>query len=354
MTRPPPPLWFLVPGALDTPTGGYEYDRRVIAGLHDLGWQVEVGRLDASFPDPSTDALTAAARTLAALPDGAAVVVDGLAFGALPAAAAAHGGRLRLIALIHHPLAAESGLAPARVAALRQSETRALAAARGVVVTSVATADLLGDYQVPRTRIRVVEPGTDPAPAARGSTGGLLQLLCVAALTERKGHDLLLQALAPLRGRDWHLTCVGSPARDPVYAARLTALCGALDLAGRVAFAGVLDDAALVRCYDGADLFVLATRFEGYGMACAEALAHGLPILATRAAAVPTTVPPTAGLLVAPDDPAALTAALARLLDEPKLRHRLAAGSRAAGLGLPTWQTAAAAFARSIEELCDV
>ena len=353
MTRRPP-LWFLVPGALDTPTGGYEYDRRVIAGLRDLGWQVEVGRLDASFPDPSTDALTAAARTLAALPDGAPVVVDGLAFGALPAAAAAHRRRLRLIALVHHPLAAESGLAAARVAALRQSETCALAAARGVVVTSTATADLLGDYQVPRTRIRVVEPGTDPARAARGSAGGPLQLLCVAALTERKGHDLLLQALSPLRGRDWHLTCVGSPARDPAYAARLTALCDALDLAGRVTFAGVLDDAALVRCYDGADLFVLATRFEGYGMACAEALAHGLPILATRAGAVPATVPPAAGILVAPEDPAALTAALARFLDEPKLRHRLAAGSRAAGLGLPTWQTAAAAFARSIEELCDV
>ncbi|WP_295584695.1 glycosyltransferase family 4 protein [uncultured Lamprocystis sp.] len=353
MTRRPP-LWFLVPGAMDTPTGGYRYDRRIIAGLHDLGWLVEVGRLDASFPDPSTSALTAAARTLAALPDASAVVVDGLAFGALPAAAAAHGGRLRLIALIHHPLAAESGLAPERVAALHQSETRALAAARGVVVTSAATADLLGDYQVPRSRIRVVEPGTDPAPAARGSAGGPLQLLCVAALTQRKGHDLLLQALAPLRGRDWRLTCVGSPARDPAYAARLTALCDTLDLAGRVAFVGVLDEAALARCYDGADLFVLATRFEGYGMACAEALAHGLPILATRAGAVPATVPSTAGLLVAPDDPAALTAALARLLEEPKLRHRLAAGSRAAGLGLPTWQTAAAAFARSIEELCDV
>ncbi len=347
-------MWFLIPGALDTPTGGYRYDRRVIAGLRDLGWQVEVGRLDASFPDPSTDALTAAARTLAALPDGAAVVVDGLAFGALPAAAAAHGGRLRLLALIHHPLAAESGLAPERVAVLRQSETRALAAARGVIVTSAATADLLGDYQVPRTRIRVVEPGTDPAPAARGSTGGPLHLLCVAALTERKGHDLLLQALAPLRGRDWRLTCVGSPARDPVYAARLTAVCGALDLAGRVTFAGVLDEAALARCYDDADLFVLATRFEGYGMACAEALAHGLPILATRAGAVPATVPPTAGLLVAPNDPAALSAALVRLLDEPELRQRLAAGSRAAGLGLPTWQTAAAGFARSIEDLCDV
>jgi len=352
MTRTPP-LWFLVPGALETPTGGYRYDRRIIAGLRELGWQVEVGRLDASFPDPSTDALTAAARTLAALPDGALVVIDGLAFGALPDAAAAHGGRLRLIALIHHPLAAESGLTPERVATLRQSETRALGAARGVVVTSAATADLLGDYQVPRTRIRVVEPGTDPVPAARGSVGGPLQLLCVAALTERKGHDLLLQALAPLRGRDWRLTCVGSPARDPAYAVRLTALRNALDLARRITFVGVLDDAGLARCYDDAHLFVLATRFEGYGMACAEALAHGLPILTTRVGAVPATVPPTAGLLVAPEDPAALTAALARLMDEPDLRHRLAAGSRAAGLGLPTWQMAAAAFARSIEEFCD-
>ncbi len=240
---------------------------------------------------------------------------------------------------------------PSLVAALQVSETRALASTRGVLVTSPATARLVAGFGVPAPRIRVVEPGTDPTPAARGSGGGTTQLLCVAALTRRKGHDLLLQALGPLRGRDWRLTCVGSPGRDPAWAASLAALRDRLGLTEQVALLGVLDDRALAAWYDRADLFVVATRFEGYGMVFAEALARGLPILATRTGAVPETVPPGAGILVPPDDPQALTEALDRLMNDPGLRRQLAAESRAAGLALPTWRQAAGSFARAILEL---
>jgi glycosyltransferase involved in cell wall biosynthesis len=343
----------LVPGNLDTPTGGYRYDRRILAGLTDLGWRVEHRALDASFPAPTVEALAHARGILAAIPDGGLVLVDGLALGALPQLAEAEGGRLRLVALVHHPLAAETGLPPHRTDALRRSETRALAQARLVLVTSRSTAALLSDYQVPAGRVRVVEPGTDPAPPAAGSESGPLRLLCVAALVPRKGHDILFHALAAVRDCPWRLDCVGRLDRDPAWVGALIRLRDELGLAGRVSLLGSLDEHELGCRYAAADLFVLPSRFEGYGMAFAEALARGLPILAADAGAVGQTVPPGTGVLVPPDDSAALGLALRRLMADRALRRRLAAGARAAGVRLPTWPRAAAACAAALEEVPD-
>jgi len=345
-------LWFLVPGDLDTPTGGYRYDRHILAGLRSMGWEVHYRRLEGAFPEPGAEGLDQAGRVIRAIPDGEAVVMDGLAYGAMPDLAADQGDRLNLIALVHHPLAAETGLSPERAAQLRGSETRALAQAQLVLVTSRHTAKLLDHYGVSPRRVRVVEPGTDPGAPAAPSRDGTLRLLCVGALIPRKGHDLLLRALAPLRGLDWRLTCAGSAARDPDHALSLARLRDDLGLSHQVGFTGALDDAALRQCYRESHLFVLATRFEGYGMVLAEALAHGLPIVSTAAGAVPDTVPPHAGLLVPPDDPAALAQALRRLMQDRGLRRRLAAGALAAGRRLTTWPQAARAFAAALEEAC--
>jgi glycosyltransferase involved in cell wall biosynthesis len=344
-----PALEFVLPGDPETRSGGYEYDRRMIEGLRALGLSVVVHGLDASFPAPTPSALVHAASTFARIEDGATVLVDGLAYGALPDIAAAESGRLRLAALVHHPLALETGLAPERAAALRESETRALGVARIVVVTSVATARLLAErYGVDMSRIAVVEPGTDPAPLARGSGGPLVKLLCVAPVVPRKGHDVLIEALGLLVDRPWRLTCVGSLGRSTKTVAALRQRIGRLRLADRVRFAGEVDRTALERYYDGADAFVLATHHEGYGMALAEALARGLPVVSTTAGAVPDTVPADAGLLVPPGQPVALRAALARFLDEPDLRENLAAGARAARERLPTWDAAIERFARAL------
>jgi glycosyltransferase involved in cell wall biosynthesis len=348
-------LWFLAPGDLATPTGGYRYDRRVLAGLGALGWRVEHHRLDASFPVPTPPALADARSVLAAIPDGRLVVTDGLAFGALPDLAETHRERLRLVALVHHPLAEETGLPRDLALRLRQSEARALRQARMVLVTSQATASLVAGYGVRPGCIRVVEPGTDPAAAAceprPDRRDGILRLLCVAALVPRKGHDLLLRALAGIQGPPWHLHCVGSPDRDRAWADALLRLRGELGLDERVTFAGAISELALECRYAESDLFVLATRFEGFGMAVAEALARGLPILATGCGAMAQTVPPGAGILVPPDDPAALSAALRRLMNDAALRRRLAVGARAAGQRLRTWPQVAAAFAAACEEV---
>ncbi len=346
-----PALHFVLPGDADARTGGYEYGRRMMDGLRTLGWNVTVHGLHASFPAPTPAATAHARTTLARIPDGLTVLVDGLAFGALPEVAAAEARRLRLVALVHHPLAAETGLEPARAAALRASEMRALAAAGRVVTTSAATARALAGYGVASERIAIVEPGTDPVPLARGSEGRSLELLCVAAIVPRKGHAVLVEALAPLVDRPWRLTCVGALARSPETVAALRQQLARLRLADRVRFAGEVDRTPLDRYYDRADAFVLATFHEGYGMALAEALAHGLPVVATRAGAVPETVPAEAALLVPPGDPVALRGALARLLDEPALRASLAAGARSARARLPTWAESCARLAKALEAI---
>lgn len=387
----PGPLWALIPGDLDSPTGGYRYDRRILVGLTALGWRVRHCPLDASFPLPTPPALAEAVQVLAAIPDGGLVLVDGLAYGAMPDLAEAEGRRLRLVALVHHPLALETGLSPERSATLRHSEIRALAQARLILVTSPFTARLLTGAEgwgVAPDRVRVVEPGVEPvlapgggsphpdggqavSPAlgnggqavssalGRGSgitmiSDGLpptprpLRLLCVASLTPRKGHDLLLRALAGLTAHPWHLDCIGSLDLDPAWARELFRWRDTWGLAERVSFHGPLAAEDLGRHYGAADLFVLPSRFEGYGMVCAEALAHGLPILTTRAGALVDTVPPEAGLLVPPDDLPALQEALRRLLTDEALRRRLTAGARAAALCLPTWEQSASAFSAAL------
>ncbi len=345
-------LHLVLPGDPATRTGGYLYDARIVAGLRANGRPVTVHALDDGFPMPEAAALDRAAATLAAIPDGATVVIDGLALGGMPDVVLAETGRLRLIALIHHPLAAETGIDPALRDVLFEQERRALTAMRRVIVTGCATAAALAGYGVAGGRIGVVEPGTDPAPLAIGAAAGQPpMLLCVATLTPRKGHDVLVRALAGLEDLPWRLVCVGSDRRDPATAAALRERIAATGLSGRIELAGEVEAGRLAEAYRRADLFVLASHHEGYGMAFAEALAHGLPVIGTTAGAIPDTVPPDAGLLVPPGDPMALRAALRAALTDRALRDRLAAGSRTARDRLPDWAEAAGRFAQEVDRV---
>jgi glycosyltransferase involved in cell wall biosynthesis len=343
---------FAVPGDLATPTGGYAYDRRMIAELEHLGWTIDLVDLGDAFPWPSEETRRAAQARLLAVPAGRAIVIDGLAFGVLPEAASQLRSRNPLIALVHHPLAMESGLSGRQSDILRASERAALAATNHVIVTSVATARILAtDYAVPAERITVACPGTDPAPMAQGSRDGIVRLLSVGAVVPRKGFDVLIAALATLINLPWRLVIAGDRSRDPETAARLDADIKRYNLGNRVAVHGAVSSERLAELYAGADLFVLASRFEGYGMAYAEAMAHGLPIIGTNAGAIPDTVPADASVLVAPDDSNALALVLHKLIENPDERRRLAASTRVAASRLPTWQESAEIFARAIEVL---
>ena len=343
---------FAVPGDLATPTGGYAYDRRMMTELGELGWQIDLLDLGEGFPWPDEAARATAQSRLLAMPAGRSIVVDGLALGVLPETASQLAGRNPLLALVHHPLALEWGLSVKQADALRASERAALAAVQGVVVTSAATARLVAsDYGVPAERIVVARPGSDPALMSQGSQDGVVRLLSVGAIVPRKGFDVLITALATLTDLSWRLTIAGDRTRDRNAAARLDADIARHALGDRIAAPGAVSPQRLAALYAEADVFVLASHFEGYGMAYAEAVAHGLPVIGTSAGAIPDTVPPDAGLLVDPGDSFALAKALRRVIGDAGLRRRLASAARAAAPQLPTWRHSAEIFARALEAL---
>jgi glycosyltransferase involved in cell wall biosynthesis len=340
---------FAVPGDIATPTGGYAYDRRIIAELGVLGWRAEVLGLGDQFPFPSADTRAAAGARLAALPRQHPIVVDGLAFGALPETAEALRASHRLIALVHHPLALETGLSAVDRAALHTSERSALACARHVIATSTTSARLLAaDYGIPSDRLSVVQPGTDTVAARVRENAGEVVLLAVGAVIPRKGYDILVAALARLAHLSWRLVIAGDGGRSPETFRQLKADIAAFDLADRITLLGAVSSEQVASLYQRCDLFALPSRFEGYGMVFAEALAHGLPVVGTTAGAIPQTVA-AAGVLVPPDDVEALAAALRRLIEDPAERERLSAAARAARF--PSWREQAAAFARVLESV---
>jgi glycosyltransferase involved in cell wall biosynthesis len=346
------PLHLVIPGALEQRTGGYIYDRRICDGLRRMAWSVQVHELAGRFPGPDREAEKALDSTLRPLPDGSAVVIDGLALGGLPVPAEAHGGRLALIGLVHHPLSEETALAPPRAAELRELEQRALAACRAVIATSPFTAARLRPWLPASTPVRVVIPGTEPALRARAPESATPPLLlCVGSVVPRKGQDLLLQALGRLTDRAWECVLAGSTERDPAFAQAVRAEAGRLGITDRIHLAGECTPDELEALYQTASLFVLPSWYEGYGMAFTEAMAHGLPILATTGGAIPHTVPSQAALLIPPGNVDALTAALVRLLDQPQLRQDLADGAWAHAQTLPDWREATAAFAAAVNDL---
>ncbi|MBV9394448.1 MAG: glycosyltransferase family 4 protein [Methylobacteriaceae bacterium] len=343
---------FAVPGDLATATGGYAYDRRMISELKHLGWEIEIVDLGGGFPFAGSEGESKARSCLQNVPAGRPIVIDGLAFGVLPQVAAELSRERVLIALVHHPLALESGLSARQAEQFRASERAALASARAVIVTSPTTARLLAaEYEVAADRISVACPGVDPVPLARGSGDGLLRLLSVGAIVPRKGYDVLIAALAALKDLHWHLTIAGDRSRDAEAAARLDSDIRRFGLADRISVLGAVSGEQLDELYLESDLFTLASRYEGYGMVFSEAVAHGLPIVGTDAGAISDTVPPRAGLLVAPDNPDAFANALRRVIESPQQRRRMAAASREAARKLPTWQDSAKIFAAVIEAI---
>jgi glycosyltransferase involved in cell wall biosynthesis len=347
-----PELHLVVPGPLDQRTGGYIYDRRIVEGLRAVGRPVRVHPLPGCFPGPEAEAEQALEATVSDLPDGSLVVIDGLALGGLPGPAVRHADRLALLGLVHHPVSEETGLSVQRANELEALERIALQSCRGIIVTSQFTADRLREWLQPCPLLRVVTPGIDGVAAERPEKSTAVpRLLCVGSLVPRKGQDLLVQALAQLRDRSWHCLLAGSEARDIPFATQLRSGIGRLGLGARVEILGECTESVVEELYATADVFVLPAWYEGYGMAFTEAMSHGLPVIATTGGAIPFTVPATAGLLVTPGDVDALTKALARLLDDSRLRAVLARGAWDYARSLPTWEQVCARFAGAATEL---
>jgi len=343
-------LAFAVPGHLATPTGGYAYDRRMIAELEKLDWKIDVIELGENFPWANKETLMAAEARLLMVPPSRQILVDGLALGVLPEAARRLREQHTLVALVHHPLALETGLSAAQAEILQASEHAALRAAKHVIVTSAATAQQLTvTYDVPHDKITVARPGTDPVTPAPGSQDGIVRILSVGAVVPRKGFDILLAALATLTDLPWRLTIVGDRNRDPATAARLETDIARLRLGARVSMLGAISAEHLADIYARSDIFALPSRFEGYGMAYSEAIAYGLPVIGTRAGAIPEVVPCGAGVLVEPGDIALFARALRSVVADAEVRRQLAGVARAAAMDLPRWHDSAKVFSSTLE-----
>ncbi|MDX1489980.1 MAG: glycosyltransferase family 4 protein [Pseudohongiellaceae bacterium] len=341
-----PDIFFAIPGDIKQLTGGYAYDRRMKSELELLGHKVQLVPLSPTFPHPNQKALDSANTSFNKIPDGSVVLIDGLALGVLDDVIAKHKYRLQLFALCHHPLAMEAGLSDQQVYDLGKSESRALSICEHVITTSQHTATvLMSDYGVPDRKLSVARPGTDPVEFALCS-GQVPRILCVATLTKRKAHDVLLRALAKLSHLDWQLILVGSKSMDPDWFQQLRTYVEQQQLQQRVEFLGPL--AQVEGEYQQADLFVLPSLYEGYGMVFAEALAYGLPIIGCEAGAVPDLVPQSAGILVPPNDQEALRVALEDLLAHPEKRQELQLGAQAAAKQLPSWQNGAQIISTAI------
>lgn len=334
------------PGQL---TGGYVYDARIVKALRTHGWEIDVIGLDGRFPEPDAVASHALDSALTALPDGSQAVIDGLAMGGLPAIVERHASRLAITALVHHPLADETGLGAPEQQRFRISETRALAAVGHVIVTSVYTARRLADFAVPAEKIAVIEPGVELGQLASGDGSGTPRLLCIATITPRKGQDLLVEALSGLTSLPWQCDLIGALDRADAYVDEVRKAIDAHQLGERIQLLGSQPTDRLTEHYRQADLFVLPSHYEGYGMVITEALAHGLPVVTTTGGALAHTLPDAAGIKVPPGDVTALRDALKRMLEEPETYRRYQTGAREIRDTLGDWNRAADAFGQALK-----
>jgi glycosyltransferase involved in cell wall biosynthesis len=343
----------VVPEGIDDiarPSGGNTYDRRVCTGLADLGWTVHEHHAPGPWPWAEPESLTILAKHLRSLPDAAVVLVDGLIASAAPDILVPAAGRLRLVVLVHMPL----GQLPEPDGRRAMPGERAvLAAASAVISTSDWTRQwLLDSYHLRPQHISAVLPGVDPAPLVEGTASGY-RLLCVAAVLPQKGQDILVEALSQLGTLAWQCTLAGTTERDPSFVSEIRALLHKRSLASRVALTGALEPHSLDHAYANADLLILPSRAETFGMVVTEALAHGLPVIASDVGGVAeamgrTAAGPRPGLLVPDGDADALALALRSWLTSASVRHDLRAAARARRTDLAHWTSTVEGVARAL------
>ncbi len=348
----------VLPDGIDDPSrpsGGNTYDRRMCDGLSRCGWRVREMPQMGSWPRADPAARRRLSAALGRLPDGSVVLIDGLVASGVPGVLLPEVGRLRLVVLVHLPL----GLGgPARrprdVLVEHRRESAVLTAVAAVVATSQWARDWLTTaYRLPDAHLSVVRPGADPALRAAGSTTGG-RLVCVGAVTPVKGQDVLVDSLAGAADLGWSCSCIGSTTTDLTFSAGVGRRATDAGLGDRVRFTGPLVGEDIARAYARADLLVVPSRAETFGMVVTEALARGVPIVGSDVGGLPEALGATAdggapGLLVPPEDPVALAGALRRWLTDAVLRERLRNRAQERRAGLGDWSAAVVALSDVLE-----
>ena len=305
--------------------GGSRFNAGLLPALRALGHVVDV-RHDAND-----------------LPAGAQPVVDGLLLPDLEGRLVPH----EAVAIIHHVSAkagsSKAGQDQSAKEAVRAIEQRMLPGFRRIIATSAPVAERLQEvYGL--EGVALLPPGQAELARATGSGGPGCAILSAGVLTQRKGHDRLLRALARLTDLDWTLTIAGDAQRDPAHARSIADLVVGLGLQRRVTVLPDVSSDALEAAWARADLFALVSSWEGYPAGAAEALRRGIPVVATAVGTMAATVPMTAGILSPPGEVDTLSKCLRRAIFDGTLRAALAEGAWQAGLAMPGWPEQALAF----------
>jgi len=343
---------FVIPGDINLPTGGYRYDREIIRALRQEGSDIKLISHEGTYPRPSTDDLARAIASVDAMDKADIAVVDGLLGGAAPNFMKKLSTRMPTVALIHHPLCLENGLDENVVQALEGSERKSLAFVDGIITTSPATTRTVSEiFSYPIEKISTVIPGVERGKRSIGNSGGTIKLLCTGSIIERKGHEYLISALASLKHLDWRLDCIGSTEFDKKLFEKLQAKVMNENLGDRIVFHGSVSQESMEQAYASADVFVLPSLYEGYGMVYAEAIVRGLPVIGTTAGAIPQTVPESCGILVEPAHMNDLADALAEMISNTTTRETFRKGAVTAEPYFPDWKSSARQFGDYLRRL---
>ncbi len=344
-------IHFLIPGDLETSTGGYVYDRHIITGLEASGHDITVHALSPAFPFPGTGEIDKCRSILESVPPAALILVDSLAFAPLAELIREKRSRNPVVGLVHVPLSHSPDLAPSQRKLFEESEKEALRTADRLVVTSLFTARMIGEMGIGEEKVRVVLPGTNRAERKKAYSSVPRHLLCVGSYLPNKGYSTLIAALAGMKDKPWNLDIYGETRLNPGYITELENRIEDLGLAGRIILHPAVPYKILDEVYRQADLFVHPSLFETYGMAPAEALAHGLPVVASHAGALPETLPPGPVRFFRPGDVEHLRETLSSLFENSREYGRLCTEATLAGAKTQTWEESQRLFIRALEEI---
>jgi len=342
---------FIIPGDINLPTGGYRYDKEIINAWKNSGVEVELINFVGNYPFPSEKEQQTAIDSIKNFPKADIAVIDGLLGGASPDFIKLLAQHIPVTALIHHPLCLENGLDEGTAKKLEASEKQGLEFVKNIITTSPATAKTVSElFQFKTDQIHTVLPGVTRGEFAKGSVNSTVNLLCVGSVIKRKGHRFLLEALSQIKHLDWQLDCYGSTEFDKNLFAELNEMLKTNKLSEKIKFHGAVSDAELEAAYLSADIFVLPSLYEGYGMVYAEAIVRGLPVIATNAGAIPQTVPKTCGILIEPENSKMLKQAIEQLISDSELRDQYRNATIREEPNFPTWQKSAHQFAAILKE----
>ncbi|WP_206597499.1 glycosyltransferase family 4 protein [Polycladidibacter stylochi] len=360
-------IYFVIPGDLEAASGGYAYDRHILKGLRQLGWNVYHIPLTGAFPLCSAQTRHKANAKLTDLPDNALVLVDGLAYGALPEVISIHAKRLNFITLVHHPLFLEAGLGEKEQKALHSAEKLALQHAQFLITTSDETRKtVVKNFSYPYDKIVVIEPGLDLPAFAKNpshfdhlrtrqtSASVPMRLLCVGSVVARKDQLSLIKAVAGLpdvfeNQKSWRLDIIGDLNFQPSYAQKMHEVVEELGLQNYVHLHGKVGEARLKSFYESADLFILPSHYEGYGMAFWEALSYGLPVIATYEGSVAAQLPREATLLFRAGNSQQLRQSIESLAATPSLLSAMSQAGHRECQKKPSWEKVTALMSHHLK-----